>query len=199
MDQKIRLTAKEPLHEGYLQVYKYNLEIPSFSPSKKLISLEGREVVHSNDSILVLIYAPLIDSFILCKEFRAGVFCNTNRDDPFILECVSGTIDKNSNPEETAYREVHEESGLVVEHVQHIASVYKSPGLMTEKTHIYYAEFFGTPEEGLHGLKDENEELLTQVLLREKVYMLMDTMKIIDAATLIALYWFRAKYHNKKN
>lgn len=198
MAKKINVLSKEPLHEGYLQIYKYNFTIPSLSSSPKLVSLKGREIVHTRDSILVLIYAPLIDSFILCKEFRAGVFCNTSKDDSFIFECVSGTIDKMSTPEDTAYKEVYEETGLKVDSMELIASVYKSPGLTTEKTNIYYAEFIGRPQEGLHGLQDEGEEILTQVLQREKVYVLMDAMKIIDAATLIALYWFRAKYNEKE-
>jgi ADP-ribose pyrophosphatase len=193
----IKVLTKKAIHEGYIQVFKYDLDIPSLGSSQELISLKEREIVHSNDSILVLIYAPLIDSFILCKEFRAGVFCNTSQEDSFILEGVSGTIEKSSTPEETAYKEVYEETGLKIERLELIASVFKSPGLMTEKAYIYYAEFTGEPEVGLHGLKEENEELLTQILPRAKVYSLMDTMKIIDAATLIALYWFRAIHKEK--
>ncbi len=193
MTSTIKQRGKATLYEGYLQLYKYDLEIPSLSLSKKSIRLTKREMVHSSDSVLVLIYAPQLDSFVLAKEFRLGVFCNVNRDEPFVLECVSGTIDKNSSPEETARREAYEETGLKVAHLELLATVYKSPGLMTEKTYIYYAEFPGRPEEGIHGLQEEHEEILTQVLPRNEVYALMDAMKIIDAATLIALMWFRMK------
>jgi ADP-ribose pyrophosphatase len=193
MTKEIKLLTKETIYEGYLRVYKYNLEIPSLDSSHKSISFKERELVHSRDSVLVLIYAPMLDSFVLCKEFRIGVFCNTSRDDPFILECVSGTIDKNASPEETALKETYEETGLKIDGVELIATVYKTPGLMTEKTYIYYVEYAGTPEEGLYGLEEEGEEILTQVLAREQVYSLMDAMKINDAATLIALNWFRAK------
>lgn len=191
MTGTIQQLGKETLHEGYLQLYKYDLSIPSLSSAEKSRQLTGCEMVHCSDSVLVLIYAPLLDSFVLAKEFRLGVFCNVNCDEPFILECVSGTIDKNHSPEETARRETYEETGLKVAHVELLATVYKSPGLMTEKTYIYYTEFPGRPEEGIHGLQEEHEELLTQILPRKEVYALMDAMQIIDAATLIALMWFR--------
>lgn len=197
MTSTIKQRGKETLYEGYLQLYKYDLEIPSLSLSEKSIQLTEREMVHSRDSVLVLIYAPRLDSFVLAKEFRLGVFCNADPDEPFVLECVSGTVDKNSNPEETARKEAYEETGLKVAHLELLATVYKSPGLMTEKTYIYYTEFPGSPEEGIHGLQEEHEEILTQILPRTEVYVLMDAMKIIDAATLIALMWFRIKYEGK--
>lgn len=193
MTNTIKQIGKETLYKGYLQLYKYDLEIPILSSAQKSIQLTGREIVGSRDSVLVLIYAPLLDSFVLGKEFRLGVFCNANKDEPFILECVSGTIEINSSPEETAYREAYEETGLKIANLELLTAVYKSPGLITEKTYIYYAECPGIPEEGIHGLQDEHEEILSQIVPREEVYALMDAMKIIDAATLIALMWFRAK------
>lgn len=191
MIKKATTIAKEKLHDGYLKLYQYELEIPSLTIKKSSINLKKREIVHCANSIAVLIYVPTIDSFVLCQEFRVGVFFNSSNDDPFVLECVSGTIDKNWGPEETARKEMVEETGLAADTLETIAIVYKSPGLMTEKTYIYYTEVKNTPKSGLYGVEDE--EILTHIIQREKVYGLMDEMKIIDSATLIALNWFRAK------
>lgn len=191
MAKKTKSILKEKLYEGYLKLYTYDLEIPSLNSKKSYVHVKNREVVHSSDSILVLIYAPAIDSFVLCQEFRVGVFFNANREEPFILECVSGTIDNNCEPEETARREVFEETGLQIDTLKTIAFAYKSPGILTEKTYIYYTEIKDTPNIGLYGVDDE--EIMTHIIQREKVYELMDTMKIVDSATLIALNWFRVK------
>ncbi|MFT4059842.1 MAG: NUDIX hydrolase [Legionella sp.] len=188
----IKQQSRKPLHQGYLNVYKYTLEVPSQADSEISVVLENRELVHSKDSVLVLIYVPKLDSFVLCKEFRMGVFFNKNQDDPFILECVSGAIEAHDTPEETAIKESYEETGLQLDNVMLIAQAYKTPGLMTEKVYIYYAEYAGQPTEGSYGLKAEGEDILTQVLPREQIYALMDAMVIQDAATLVALNWFRA-------
>lgn len=196
MAKIIKQLACHKLYEGYLQLAKYDLEIPSLANAEHSLCLNEREMVHTRDSVLVLIYAPHADCFVLGKEFRLGVFCNTNGDDPFILECVSGTIEKNSNSEECARNEAYEETGLKIDTLELIATVYKSPGILTEKTYIYYAEFMGELQEGIYGLKEEHEEILTQWLPRTDIYTLMDKMKIMDAATLIAFNWFRANREN---
>ena len=190
MNKKIKIKIKEAIYKGFLQLYKYDLEIPSFDEKKDPIASKKREILQTFDSILVLIYAPEMDSFVLCREFRPGVFFNPSQDDPYLLECVSGTIDAKKNAEETAKNEVYEETGLTVDTVKLIACAYKSPGIMTEKTYLYYTEVKGFPKSGLHGVGDE--EIMTQIIPRKRVYELMDEMKIVDGATLIALNWFRA-------
>jgi ADP-ribose pyrophosphatase len=191
MNKKIKIKIKEAIYKGYLHLYKYDLEIPSFDDKKDHIGSKKREIVQTYDSVLVLVYAPMIDSLVMCREFRPGVFFNASHDDPFIFECVSGTIDTNRNPEETAKIEVYEETGLTITTVKLIACAYKSPGITTEKVYIYYSEVNGIPEGGLHGVGDE--EIMTQIIPRKKIHELMAEMKIVDGATLIALNWFRVR------
>ncbi|WED42853.1 NUDIX domain-containing protein [Legionella cardiaca] len=191
MTKKIKCIVKENLHEGYLRVTRYDLEVPSLDPKKESIKMTNRELVEGADSILVLIYVPAADSFVFCQEFRIGVWSNQSQDDPFILECVSGTIDANDGPEETACKEVYEETGLTISTVIPIAIAYKSPGLMTEKCYLYYAELAEIPDTGFYGT--ESEEIKTQLIPRAEIYQFMDDMKIMDGATLIALNWFRAR------
>ena len=193
MSKKAKILSQEKIYKGYLQFNKYDLEIPSLDSNKESLSFKNREIVHSSDSVLILIYAPLSDSFVFCQQFREGVFFNRSQDDPFILECVAGTIEKNAKPEETARREVYEETGLKVESLKPIAIAYKSPGILTEKMYSYYAEIEGKPESGFYGIEDE--EILTQIIERKTVYQLMDEMKINDSATLVALNWFRANHN----
>ncbi|WP_158644236.1 NUDIX domain-containing protein [Legionella hackeliae] len=192
MAKKTKCILKKVCHEGYLNVASYDLEFPSFNPTKKVVKATNRELVSQADSILVLLYVPDVDSFLLCQEFRLGVCLNPGQDDPFILECVSGTVGKHDHPDNTASKEVYEETGVKVSNLIKIAVAYKSPGILTEKCHLYYAEVGGVPPTGLYGLGDE-EEIKTSLIGRNDVYQLMDEMRIMDGATLIALNWFRAK------
>lgn len=192
---KTKVLATKKLYKGYFDLFQYDLSIPSFDEHKEYLTHANRELLKTSDSILVLIYAPNIDSFVFCEEFRIGVFFNSNsNDEPFILECVAGTIEENESPEETAIKEVREETGLHLKKLRPITAVYKSPGIMTEKSHLYYAEVDGEPQSGIHGIG--SEEIKTHILSRATIYQSMDEGKIYDSATLIALQWFRLNEHN---
>jgi ADP-ribose pyrophosphatase len=194
MNSFAKLISKKTLYKGHSELYKYQMQVKSQDLSKHTARTMQREILHTYDAVVVLIYAADNDSFILCKEFRPGVFFNKAHDDPYIYECVAGMIDKNKTPEETAYQEIQEEAGLKAEHLQLITTVYSSPGHMTEKTYIYFTELKGTPKTGMFGLAEEGEEISTHLIKRDVAYQMMDEMKIKDAMTLLALYWFRAKY-----
>ncbi|KTD64123.1 NUDIX domain-containing protein [Legionella spiritensis] len=190
-NKKARIARHVALYDGYLQLDRYDLEVPGLDSDHRIRTLTNQEMVHSPDSVLVLIYAADVDSFVLGREFRTGVFCNQNHhDDPVILECVSGTIETNETPQDAAKREVYEEAGLKIDCLQTIAQIYKSPGILTEKAYIFYTRVAGSPQSGLYGI--DTEEIVTQIEKREKVYELMDAMNIIDSASLLALNWFRA-------
>ncbi|QDP72716.1 NUDIX domain-containing protein [Legionella israelensis] len=192
--KKGRILEATQYYEGFNQFSVYNIEAPSLNPQKNYIHLNKREILHCSDSVIVLIYASEIDSFVFCQQFRSGIFFNPSEDDPFPLECVAGSIEKNHSPEETAYQEAREEAGLEVGHLREIMVAYTSPGIITEKTHIFYATAKEVPQSQLGGLESEGEEILTHVIKREDVYQMMDNMKINDVKTLLALNWFRREF-----
>ncbi|MGQ3887431.1 NUDIX domain-containing protein [Legionella sp. CNM-1927-20] len=192
MSQQAKIIKELALHKGYVEVAKYDFAVSSLSSNQDVTIIANREVVKTSDSVSALLYIPSQDSFIFCQQFRAGVFLNDSHENCFTLECVAGTIDNSDDPEQTACREIKEETGIEIEKLQLIAKTYKSPGLMTEKNYLFYAEVEAPPKRNLHGVDDE--EIVTQVIKREITYELMDNMQLIDAATLLILNWFRAKY-----
>lgn len=187
----IKIVSNKKLHSGYVDLYECKLQINSLNPLKPSINF-SREVLACSDSVHVLIYIPSIDSFVFCEEFRAGVFLNKHKDNPYVMSCVAGAIDKNFTPEQTAYKEAFEETGIKLDNLKQIAITYKSPGVMTEKTHIFYSEVNEIPEEGYFGMDDE--DIRTHILSREETYKKMDNFQFMDASGVIALNWFRF-YH----
>lgn len=189
MDKSTRIVTEQQVYKGHHVFLTAVIEVPKLRSEGTTYQIK-REMLKTKDSVLVLLYAPTIDSFIFCQQFRTGVFFNDAGEDPFLLECVAGAIDEGS-PEDTARKEVFEETGIKITSLSKIASVYKSPGIVTEKGHIFYAEVAGVPESGFFGVDDE--DIKTHVISKNDVYKLMDEMRILDISTLMALIWFRGR------
>ena len=100
-----------------------------------------------------------------------------------ILELPAGKLDKGETPEQAALRELKEETGLVPERLISLGSIWPSPGISSEKIHLFYADGL-TEEEKRHS----EDELLT-VLKKNKTEVKEMLMKgdVHDAKSLAAL------------
>lgn len=192
MNKKITINTHKIIYQGYVALSHCELSVPSMKPNSNSHTIKQLDIIEGNDSVLVLLYAPEIDSFILCQQFRAGVFFNHDKHNPYILECVAGRIEQGNTPEETAHKEVYEETGLTLDSLTQVAIAYKSPGVITEKSYIYYATVLGAPKSGVFGVDDE--EIQTHIIPKKTAYHYLDEFKIVDLATLAALNWFRATH-----
>lgn len=194
MIKDAKVLNTKTLYEGYNTAREYELCFPSQAPGREYGPVTTREMLHVTDAVFVLIHAPDIDSFVMVREFRTGVFFNKGHDDPFLISCVAGAIDGHDSPEDTARRETEEEAGVKAGDLTHIASVYSSPGRTTEKTHVFLTRIAGTPQTGLHGLAEEGEEIASLIVPRAEAYRMLDERRTMDAMTVLALNWFRATY-----
>ena len=57
--------------------------------------------------------------------------------DRTLLEVPAGTIDPGESPDDTAPRELREETGYTADRVVRVAEWYVSPGVMTERMYVY--------------------------------------------------------------
>ena len=107
----------------------------------------------------------------------------------WIYEIPAGTLEEEEDPEETAIREMVEETGYRPGVLRHLASFYTSPGTSTEVLHLFLAgelEHVGArPEE------DEVIEVLW-VPLGKAISMILDG-RINDAKTIIGLTLYYIK------
>lgn len=99
------------------------------------------------------------------------------------------------DPLAMAKQEAMEEANIQLKNIQLICTAYVSPGATTEKTWIYYAEASETPEPFHGGIKEESEDILTQIIPRKKVFEMMDEGAINDLKTLMALNWYWRKFN----
>jgi ADP-ribose pyrophosphatase len=105
----------------------------------------------------------------------------------FLLEAPAGTIDAGEAPEETARRELVEETGYYPNQLEKLTEFFPSPGVLEELMHLYVA----TELEPRAGSLDEDESLVPVELAWEEALALEIGKDVRDAKTIIALSYLR--------
>ena len=175
------------VEEAYLQFEKFNGKM---SPLVRRFSLER------GNSVAVLVFNLNTNKLILINQFRYPTYENGHG---WINEAIAGIIDAGETPEEAARREVHEETGLNISSLEHIATFYPSPGGSSEQIFLYYSEVSGetTIHNNSGGLADEGEDIMSLELSLEDALGKISSGEIIDAKTIIGLYWLENRWMKK--
>ncbi len=100
-----------------------------------------------------------------------------------VLELPAGKINQGESPEETAKRELEEESGITAGRMEKLFEIYPSPGYTAEKIYIYRA--YDLIEGPVH--TDEGEFLNGGWFDLEEVRTKIRSGEIKDAKTLVAI------------
>lgn len=85
---------------------------------------------------------------LLIRQFRHAA-------DGFIWEIPAGRLDPGETPEHCAARELAEETGMSARRLEHLTTIYTTPGFTDEKIHLFLARGL---EEGSH--RREADEFL---------------------------------------
>jgi 8-oxo-dGDP phosphatase len=137
-----------------------------------------REIVHHPGAVAV---APLHDdgTITLVRQYRAAL-------DIEMWEIPAGLRDVPGEPtEETARRELAEETGLRAERIEHLATFHNSPGFSDEAVVVYAATGLTAVPDDRQGV-EEQHMVVARVPLGEAQTM-VDDGRITDAKTVIAL------------
>ncbi len=142
-----------------------------------------RETVEHPGAIGVL---PLLDDdVLLVRQFRSAV-------GEVCLEIPAGTRDRREDgsvePEdETAHRELAEETGYRAGRWRKLGRFYTTPGFATEEMHLYLAQDLD-PIEGYAGPLTGERLDVVRIPWRD-VLALADRGEIVDAKTLVGVFW----------
>lgn len=139
--------------------------------------------VERGDAAAVLIHDAERDLLTFVRQFR---YPTLRHGEPWLLEIVAGMVDPGETAEEAARREAEEEVGVRVESLEKIADFYGSPGGMSEKISIFFAE--ARYEGGGGGLEGEDLEVVQ--LSSAEALERLDRGDLHDGKTLVALLWF---------
>lgn len=135
---------------------------------------EREVVVHRGAVALV----PMVDADHVClvKNVRFAVGRT-------LLEVPAGTIDAAESPDQTAARELTEETGYTAARIEFVREWFVSPGVMTERMFLYLCRGL-SPGPSRHEL---DERLETVILPWDEALAMARDGRICDAKSVLAL------------
>jgi ADP-ribose pyrophosphatase len=136
-----------------------------------------RDVVLHPGAVAVL---PMLDAatVVLVRNERPVV-------GETLWEIPAGTLEPPEPPEEAARRELAEETGYAASRWTRMGEFYPSPGVLSERTHVWLAEGLVAGEQRLEA--DERMTVHAVPLAQALAWTRDGTIR--DAKTLVALFW----------
>ena len=184
MDE-IRIDSRARKYDGWakLDEIEFRRAEPDGSWSEPL----KRLVVECGDAVGVLLQCKESGQLLFARQARLPM---EKHGDLFPLELVAGKVDPGETDEQAACREVMEEVGLKVSALTQIATIYPSPGVISEMVTIFYAEFTGEPRR-----TDDTatEGIRFDWLTPDEAAEGLQNQTIRDAKTVVALQWLRSQ------
>ncbi|MCC4800523.1 ADP-ribose diphosphatase [Enterovibrio norvegicus] len=183
--EDVQIDKSDLVYNGYFKMVKYRFRHRLFAGGWS--DTIERELFERGQAVAMLPYDPVTDSVVLVEQIRIGAMVAS--DEPWQLEIVAGIIDKDESPEDVAVRESEEEAGLPVQELTPITSYLSTSGGCSERIHLYLGKVDASKAKGIHGLPEEGEDILVHVVPRETAYQWVQSGKIENAASIIALQW----------
>ncbi|HXE56490.1 MAG TPA: NUDIX hydrolase [Gemmatimonadales bacterium] len=118
---------------------------------------------------------------LLLRQFRHAA-------DAYIWEIPAGRLDAGEPPETCARRELLEEAGMEAGRLEHLMSVFTTPGFTDERIHLFWAAEL---REGVHR-READEFLEVHLLPWSRVMAMIRRGELQDAKTLCALLFMQA-------
>jgi nudix-type nucleoside diphosphatase (YffH/AdpP family) len=188
------------VEEAYLRFEQFNGEM---SPLVRRLNLDR------GDSVGVLIFNQTAEKLILVSQFRYAAFLKEQADleeqgylkkQGWTIEAIAGMVDPGETPEQSARREVEEETGLNIDILTHITTFYPSPGGSSERIFFYYSEVSGErakyKETG--GILASGEDVKAVEITVAEAMAKIKSGEIEDAKTIIGIYWLENRLMKKQ-
>lgn len=149
-----------------------------------------KEVYFRPDAVAVLLVDVKAKKLLLTRQFRLPAFLNGN-EKGYLIEAIAGIMDEIELPEETARREVMEETGYELESLEKFGGVYTSVGGITEFVHLFTGTYTSDRTHATYGgLMDEGEDIELIEMTFDEAREKLNRHEFIDAKTVILLQNF---------
>jgi ADP-ribose pyrophosphatase len=182
---RVEVQGSERLLDDFFRVERVALRHEQFDGA--MSGTITRILFDRGDSAAVLPYDPDTLEVLLIRQFRYPAYVHGGPG--WLWEIIAGAQHED-DPEAVARREAQEEAGLTLGPLEHVTTVYPSPGACSERVHIYLAPLPGAlPAEGYGGLVEEEEDILLRVFTFDEALAMAARGEIVDAKTVIALQY----------
>lgn len=115
---------------------------------------------------------------LLIRQYRYAA-------EAFIYEIPAGRLDPGESPLDCAIRELREETGCTAARVEHLITIYTTPGFTDEKIHLFMATELTIGES--HREADEFIEVVTRPM--SEVLQMIERGEIVDGKTMVAILY----------
>ena len=190
-EQDVTVHERYDGYRGFFELAEFRFDHQRFDGRRSPTIV--REAFVAYDAALVLPYDPKTDHILLIEQLRFGPLWRHDPR-PWVFEPIAGLVDPGEEPEDTARREAHEESGLSLGPLEHMMRVYASPGYSTEFFHCFLAvtdlsEFTASR----NGVAAEHEDIRSHVLSYDAAMELVSSGEINTGPLVMMLYWLASE------
>jgi len=180
----VELRKLETIYQGYSTLMRATLTGPDGRSFQ-------REIEHHGHAAAVLPYDPSGRTALVVSLPRAPViWCDGP---PELLEAVAGMIEAEP-PEACVRREALEEAGVRLEALEPVATCYASPGVSSERTHLFLAPYALADRVADGGGADGEHEHITVVEAPlAELWAWIDEGRVEDLKTLTLAFALRLR------
>lgn len=174
-----RTIKSDKIYQGKI----INLRVDTVElPDKKY---SKREIVEHPGAVAIL---PMTSErkIIMVRQYRKSV-------EDILLEIPAGKLEIGEKPLECAKRELLEETGYRCDNLEHIFDFYTSPGFSNETISLYFAKNLIKDV----AQPDEDEYIEIEEYEVEELINMIEEGKIVDAKTIVAIYYINKTLSNK--
>ncbi len=198
MKKEFKVIQKEVMYQGFFNLNRYQVQHTLFAGGWS--GVLTRELFQRGNCIAVLLYDPDVDKMVIIEQFRMGPMAQPEvQERAWLLEIVAGAIEVGETAEQVAYRESKEEAGCVVTEMHLINEFYTSPGGASERIALFYGRIKADEVGGIHGLDEENEDILVSTVSFAEAYAMIQDGRIESAIPIIAIQWLALNKHKLRD
>ena len=174
----VEISSSERVYDGWSRIDRVTARVRRRDGSDHTLRYEIRD---HGSAAAVLPYDPVAGTVLLVRQLRLPV--HLAGEDGWILEACAGLVDPaDPHPEATVVREAFEETGHRIHDLEAVASVYSSPGSITEKVYLFLAQYQrGTAASDFKG--DVDEDIEPVEMTAEGAWRLVEAGKIAGPKT----------------
>lgn len=188
----VTLHNKKRRYQGFFNLDEYQVSHKLYQGGYSKVLT--REVFERGDAVVVIPYDAKTDQLVLIEQFRPGAI--RTQKTPWLLEFIAGMFATNEKPIDVAIREAKEEANIDINEakIEKVMQYLSSPGGMSEEIHLFVANVNSENVIGVHGLAQENEDILVHTMTRVAAMELLEQGKINNSATVIGIQWLQLNY-----
>lgn len=178
-----QIVGQREVYAGFVNVRELEVELTLEGSSvgvKRFVSVSGR------DSVGIVVVDSVAKQVLLIKQFRPVI--QATKGEAEFFEIVAGYIKDGESPREAAVRELYEETGLTAGIVAPLGHFYTSPGVLSEKIHLFRAEAdLSSLDESKERGDSEWERVTSRIVRLDEIRGMIEAGHIPDCKSALGL------------